>query len=57
MDFFTYLIHIISGFLGVMMFAFDNIFPPENWLPFTLYSNFAGIGMAGVAVDFEFPPT
>jgi hypothetical protein len=56
-DFFPYLIHIISGFIGIMMFAYDNIFPSENGLPFTFYSNFIGIGMAGVAVGFEFPPT
>jgi hypothetical protein len=54
--FFPYLIHIISGFIGIMMFAFDNIFPPESGLPFTFYTNFIGIGIAGVAVGFEFPP-
>ena len=52
---FPYLIHILSGFIGIMMFAFDNIFPPENGPPVTLYSNFLAIGMAGLAIGFKFP--
>jgi hypothetical protein len=53
---FPYLIHILSGFIGIMMFAFDNIFPPDNGSPFTMYSNFIALGMAGVAIGFKFPP-
>jgi hypothetical protein len=53
---FPYLIHVLSGFVGIMMFAFDNIFPPENGPPITLYSNFLAIGMAGLAIGFKFPP-
>lgn len=54
---FPYLMHILSGFIGIMLFAFDNILPPKNGPPFTLYSNFLAIGMAGLAIGFKFPPT
>jgi hypothetical protein len=54
---FTYplLLHILSGFIGIMMFAFDNIYPPENGPPISLYSNFIAIGMAGLAIGFKIP--
>jgi hypothetical protein len=54
---FTYplLLHILSGFIGIMMFAFDNIYPPENGPPISIYSNFIAIGMAGLAIGFKIP--
>jgi hypothetical protein len=54
---FTYplLIHVLSGFIGIMMFAFDNIFPAENGPPISVYSNFLAIGMAGLAIGLKVP--
>jgi hypothetical protein len=52
---YPYLIHILSGFIGIMMFAFDNIFPPENGPPISIYSNFLAIGMAGLAIGVKVP--
>lgn len=52
---FTYpfLIHIISGFIGIMLFAFDSLYPPDNGPPITIYSNFFALGMAGLVIGFE----
>lgn len=53
---YPYLIHVLSGFIGIMLFAFDSRYPPENGPPLTIYSNFLALGMAGLAIGFEFPP-
>ncbi len=50
---YPYLIHILSGFIGIMLFAFDSLFPPENGPAITFYSNFFALGMAGLAIGFE----
>ena len=52
---YPYLIHVLSGFLGIMLFAFDSLYPPANGPPLTIYSNFLALGMAGLAIGFEFP--
>ena len=49
------LFHILSVFIGIMMFAFNNIYPSENGPPISLYSNFIAIGMAGLAIGFKIP--
>ena len=50
-----YLIHVLSGFLEIMLFAFDSLYPPDKGPPFTIYSNFFALGMAGLAIGFEYP--
>lgn len=50
---YPYLIHILSGFIGIMLFAFDSLFPPENGPAITFYSNFFALGIAGLAIGFE----
>jgi hypothetical protein len=56
---FTYtyplLFHILSGFIGIMLFAFDSIFPLETGPPITIYSNFVALGIAGLAIGFKYP--
>jgi hypothetical protein len=38
----------ISGYVGIMLFGYDNIFPLP--IPFTFYSNFIAFGVAGFTV-------
>ena len=49
------LFHVLSGFIGIMMFAFDSIFPPSSGQPLTIYSNFLALGLAGFAVGTLIP--
>jgi hypothetical protein len=50
------LIHIIAGFVGIMLFAFDSIFPPvPGKPPVTIYSNIVALGVAGLAVGILIP--
>ena len=37
----------LSGFVGIMMFAVDSLFPPPGGPPITLYSNFLALGWTG----------
>ena len=37
----------LSGFIGVMMFAVDSLFPPPGGPPITFYSNFFALGWTG----------
>jgi hypothetical protein len=37
----------LSGFIGIMMFAVDSLFPPPGGPPITLYSNFLALGWTG----------
>ena len=54
---FPYLCHVIAGFVGIMLFAFDSVFPPvPGKPPFTIYSNIVALGTAGLAVGFFIPP-
>ena len=54
---FPYLCHVITGFVGIMLFAFDSVFPPvPGKPPFTIYSNIVALGTAGLAVGFFIPP-
>ena len=51
------LVHVLAGFVGIMLFAFDSIFPPvPGEPPITIYSNIVALGMAGLAVGFLIPP-
>ena len=51
------LIHIIAGFVGIMLFAFDSVFPPvPGKPPVTIYSNIVALGFAGLAVGILIPP-
>ena len=51
------LVHIISGFTGIMLFAFDSVFPPVSGAPpITIYSNIVALGVAGLAVGLLIPP-
>ena len=52
-----FLVHVLAGFIGIMLFAFDSVFPPiPGFPPVTIYSNFVGLGVAGLAIGFLFPP-
>jgi hypothetical protein len=52
-----FLIHVITGFVGIMLFAFDSIFPPiPGKPPVSIYSNIVALGMAGSAIGFLLPP-
>jgi len=51
------LLHVIAGFVGIMLFAFDSIFPPiPGKPPVTIYSNIVALGVAGLAVGVLIPP-
>jgi hypothetical protein len=51
------LVHILSGFVGLMLFAFDSIFPPvPGEPPFTTCSNTVALGIAGLAIGLLIPP-
>lgn len=51
------LLHVIAGFVGIMLFAFDSIFPPvPGKPPVTIYSNIVALGVAGLAVGILIPP-
>ena len=51
------LVHIIAGFVGIMLFAFDSVFPPvPGKPPITIYSNIVALGTAGLAVGLLIPP-
>ena len=51
------LIHILSGFAGIMMFPvhFDKLY--ASGFPLTIYSNFIALGVAGLAVGLMIPYT
>ena len=52
-----FLVHILAGFVGLMLFAFDSLFPPiPGTPPFTIYSNIVALGFAGLTVGFMIPP-
>ena len=52
-----FLVHILAGFMGLMLFAFDSVFPPiPGKPPVTIYSNIVALGMSGLAVGFMIPP-
>jgi hypothetical protein len=52
-----YLCHVIAGFVGIMLFAFDSVFPPVlGTPPVTIYSNIVALGIAGLAIGFLIPP-
>ena len=52
-----FLVHFLSGFVGIMLFAFDSIFPPiPGSPPFTIYSNIVALGIAGLAIGLLIPP-
>jgi hypothetical protein len=51
------LVHIIAGFVGIMLFAFDSVFPPvPGKPPITIYSNIVALGTAGLAIGLLIPP-
>jgi hypothetical protein len=51
------LVHVIAGFVGIMLFAFDSIFPlVPGKPPVTIYSNIVALGVAGLAVGILIPP-
>jgi hypothetical protein len=51
------LVHVLAGFVGIMLFAFDGIFPPiPGKPPVTIYSNIVALGVAGLAVGILIPP-
>jgi hypothetical protein len=47
---FPLLLHILSSFIGIMMFPVDFDFISDNFLPFFIYSNFIAIGFSGLAI-------
>jgi len=52
-----FLVHFLSGFVGIMLFAFDSVFPPvPGEPPFTIYSNIVALGVAGLAIGLLIPP-
>jgi len=52
-----FLVHFLSGFVGIMLFAFDSVFPPVPGVPpFTIYSNIVALGIAGLAIGLLIPP-
>ena len=52
-----FLVHFLSGFVGIMLFAFDSIFPPiPGTPPVTIYSNIVALGIAGLAIGLLIPP-
>ena len=51
-----FLVHILAGFMGLMLFAFDSVFPPiPGKPPVTIYSNIVALGVAGLAAGFMIP--
>ena len=51
------LVHVLAGFVGIMLFAFDSIFPPiPGKPPVTIYSNIVALGIAGLAAGTLIPP-
>ena len=51
------LVHVLAGFVGIMLFAFDSVFPPiPGKPPVTIYSNIVALGIAGSAIGFLIPP-
>ncbi|MFH1013004.1 MAG: hypothetical protein V1769_00650 [Thermoplasmatota archaeon] len=51
---FPLLIHILSGFIGVMMFPVNLNFISSS-LPIAIYSNFVAFGLSGVTVGIPVP--
>ena len=52
-----FLCHVIAGFVGIMLFAFDSVFSPvPGTPPVTIYSNIVALGIAGSAIGFLIPP-
>jgi hypothetical protein len=49
---FPLLIHVLSSFVGIMMFPVDFDFISNNYLPFFIYSNFIAIGYSALAIGF-----
>jgi len=50
------LVHVLAGFVGIMLFAFDSIFPPiPGKPPVTIYSNIVALGIAGLAAGTLMP--
>lgn len=47
---FPLLLHIITSFIGIMMFPVDFDFISENYLPLFIYSNFIAIGYSALAI-------
>ena len=51
------LVHVLAGFVGIMLFALDTIFPPiPGKPPVTIYSNIVALGLAGLAAGALIPP-
>lgn len=49
---FPLLIHVLSSFIGIIMFPVDFDFISANYLPLFIYSNFIAIGYSGLAIGF-----
>lgn len=47
---FPLLLHIITSFIGIIMFPVDFDFISENYLPLFIYSNFIAIGYSALAI-------
>jgi hypothetical protein len=51
------LLHVLVGFVGIMLFAVDTVFPPiPGKPPIHIYSNMVALGMAGLAIGLIIPP-
>ena len=52
---FPLLLHILSGFAGIMMFPVNFNFISSSGFPFAIYSNFIAFGISGLAIGIPIP--